>query len=140
MKKMEVHFTCPHCRGQLKVGDQIIFRAKNNKGEYGLVLLHPLIGNYTSIKHPGFEFREGDALDFYCPLCHHSLSTDFEENLAFVVMIDETGVESDIYFSRIVGEKSTYKVKGDTVTATGEDSGKYTYFRMSDKFKRFLKH
>ena len=54
-------------------------------------------------------------------------------------MIDEQGMENNIYFSRIAGEKSTYQVKGDTVTATGEHSGKYTYFSMSDRFRQYLK-
>ncbi len=136
---MENHFICPHCRGHLKVGNHIIFRVRNMKSDFGLLLLHPMIGNYSSVKHPDFEFKEGDAIDFYCPLCTHSLSTDFDENLTYVVMIDDKGAEHDIYFSRIAGEKSTYQVSGDTVTATGEDSGKYTYFRMSERFKRFLR-
>jgi len=136
---MENHFICPHCRGHLKVGDHIIFRVRNSKNKYGLLLLHPEIGNYNSIKHPQFKFTEGDTIDFYCPLCLHSLSTDVDENLAYVVMIDKEGKEHDIYFSRIAGEKSTYQVTGDTVTATGEHSGRYTYFRMSERFKRFLR-
>lgn len=136
---MENYFICPHCRGHLKVGDHIIFKVKNPNREHGLVLLHPEIGNYSSIKHPKFEYNEGDAVDFYCPLCSHSLSIDFDENLTYVIMIDQRGKEFDIYFSRIAGEQSTYQVSGDTVMISGEHSGKYTYFRMSDRFKRFLK-
>lgn len=136
---MQNYFICPHCRGHLKVGDYIIFRVKNPKKEYGILLLHPEIGNYTSIKHPKFEYKDGDAVDFYCPLCSHSLSTDFDENLIYVIMLDNQNKEFDIYFSRIAGEKSTYQVSGDTVMASGEHSGKYTYFRMSDRFKKFLK-
>jgi hypothetical protein len=136
---MENYFICPHCGGHLKVGDYIIFKVKNPQKEFGLLLLHPEIGNYTSIKHPKFQYEKGDAVDFYCPLCSHSLSTDFDENLTYVVMTDKQGKEYDIYFSRIAGEQSTYQVSGDTVKASGEHSSKYTYFRMSDRFKRFLK-
>ena len=135
---MENHFICPHCRGHLKVGDYLIFRVQNVKKEKGLLLLHPEIGNYSSIKHPSFEYKEGDRLDFSCPVCSHALDSDIEENLIHVVMIDKEEKESDIYFSRIAGEKSTYQVMGGTVMATGAHSSKYTYFKMSDKFKRFL--
>ena len=136
---MEKHFICPHCNGHLKVGDSIIFRVRNKKKKFGLLLLHPKIGNYDSIKHPDFEYIQGEALNFYCPICSHELSTSVDENLIFVVMRDNQELEHDIYFSRIMGEHSTYKVTGDTVMATGEHSGKYTYFSMSDRFKQYLK-
>ena len=136
---MENHFVCPHCHGHLKVGDQIIFRVRNQKKKFGLLMLSPLIGNYDSIKHPDFDYKEGEALDFYCPICSHILSTAIDDNLIFVVMIDDQGVEHNIYFSRISGEMSTYQVTGDSVMATGEHSGKYTFFSISDKFRQYLK-
>lgn len=136
---MENFFICPHCRGHLKVGDRIIFRVRNKHKKCGLLLLSPLIGNYDSVKHPAFDYQEGEALDFFCPLCSRELSTSIDENLIYVVMVDDQRVEHDIYFSRISGEKSTYQVTGDTVAATGEHSGKYTYFSMSDRFRKYLK-
>lgn len=134
---MEASFICPYCRGHLRVGDTIIFTTRNEKKEMGIVLLSPQIGNYTSIKHPLFECKDGEKLTFMCPLCHRSLESDFEGNLIHVIMMDEK--EHDIYFSRIAGEHSTYQVDGDTVKATGEHSFRYTYFKMSDKFKKYLK-
>jgi len=136
---MEKFYICPHCRGHLKVGEYIIFAAKDTRKKNGLLLLHPRIGNYTSIKHPSFNYTEGESIDFYCPLCQNRLVATFDENLVYVIMIDKDQKEYDIYFSRIAGEKSTYKVREETVMSTGEDSSKYTYFKMSDKFKKFLK-
>jgi hypothetical protein len=136
---MDSFFICPHCRGHLKVGDKIIFRVKNQKKKFGLLLLSPLIGNYDSLKHPEFEYKTGEALEFYCPLCSHVLSTTIDDNLIFVVMVDNQGVEHNIYFSRISGEQSTYQVTGDTVMATGEHSGKYTFFSISDRFRQYFK-
>jgi len=136
---MKKFYLCPHCRGHLKVGDYIVFSALNNKKQKGLLLLHPQIGNYSSIKHPSFKYNDGDPIDFFCPLCQTKLVSTFDENLVYVVMIDKDNVEYDIYFSRIAGEKSTYKVSGDTVMAAGENSSKYTYFKMSEKFKKYLK-
>ena len=133
------HFLCPHCSGHLKVGEYIVLTARNNKKEKGLLLLHPEIGNYSSLKHPKFEYKIGDSIDFFCPLCQHELHSDIDDKLVFVNMIDSNGKEFDIYFSRIAGEQSTFQVSGETVMETGEHSDRYTYFKMSHKFKRFLK-
>jgi len=132
-------FICPYCRGHLKVGDQVVFRIRNHKKEFGLLLLSPQIGNYHSVKNPDFVYKTGEALEFYCPLCSHTLSTTINENLIFVLMVDNQGVEHNIYFSRISGEKSTYQVTGDTVTAAGEHSDRYTYFSISDRFRQYFK-
>ncbi|MGW8315955.1 MAG: hypothetical protein ACWGNV_10170 [Bacteroidales bacterium] len=136
---MENHYLCPHCRGQLKVGDYIIFRIKNAQREKGLLLLHPEIGNYSSIKHPQIQLMEGDRIDFFCPICFQSLDTSIDENLVHVLMIDQDHKEHKIYFSRIAGEKSTYQVSDEGVHATGEHSYRYTHFKMSDRFIKYLK-
>ena len=136
---MKNSFICPYCRGHLKVGDQVIFRVRNQKKDFGLLLLSPQVGNYDSLKNPEFEYQTGEALYFYCPLCSHTLSTTIDDNLIFVVMVDEQRVEHNIYFSRISGEKSTYQVTDDTVTATGEHSDRYTYFSISDNFRQYFK-
>lgn len=54
-------------------------------------------------------------------------------------MMDKDKMEYDIYFSRIAGELSTYKVSDDsTVMAAGEHSHRYTFFRIPDKLKKYL--
>lgn len=136
---MESFFICPYCRGRLKVAEQVIFKVRNKHKKYGLLLLSPQIGNYDSVKDPEFEYKTGDALEFYCPLCSHVLSTTIDENLIFVVMVDSHGVEHNIYFSRISGEKSTYQVTDDTVVAAGEHADRYTYFSISDRFRQYFK-
>lgn len=131
-------FLCPACNEHLRIGDQIIFKVRNNAKQNALLLLSPQIGNYTSIKHPSFDFEQGEFLEVFCPLCSISLKSDIHENLAHVVMVEDSGKKSDVYFSRIIGEHSTYKTDGDAVQVSGEDAGKYTYFKIGDKFKRYL--
>ena len=135
---MENHYLCPQCRGHLRVGENIIFRIRNTRREKGLLLLHPEVGNYTSIKHPRFHFEEGERIDFFCPVCLHSLDAALDENLVQVIMIDETGIEHEVFFSRIAGEKSTYKVSDKGITACGEHSHRYTIFKMPDKLIQYL--
>jgi hypothetical protein len=36
-------------------------------------------------------------------LCNVSLISDIHKNLAHVIMLDEAGINHDVYFSRIVG-------------------------------------
>lgn len=106
--------------------------------QQGLLLLHPEVGNYTSLKHPSFIMDQNESIELFCPLCHKNLASDFDSNLSHLIL-QEDGKYFDIYFSRIHGEQSTYLVNGDRVTATGEHADKYTYFKMSDKFKQYLK-
>jgi uncharacterized protein YbaR (Trm112 family) len=135
---MERNYLCPICKGHLSVADHIVFLAKTSKKKKGLILLHAEIGNYESMKHPEFVYEKGEALEFFCPICHARLAADFDDNLAHV-LLDEDKNMYDIYFSRIAGEKSTYQVKDDTVLYSGEHADRYTWFRMDDKYKRYLK-
>ena len=131
-------FLCPKCRDHLRVGDHIIFKVKNNKKKAALLLLSPQIGNYSSVKHPSFEFNKGEFLEFFCPLCYSPLKSDIHPNLACVEMIDETGKHFEVYFSQVVGEHSTYETDGESVHFEGEDAGFYTYFKIGDKFRKYF--
>lgn len=135
---MNKQYKCPKCNGHLKVGDYIILMVKNQQKDKGLLLLHPEVGNYTSIKHPTYTIEKSEELELCCPLCHAGLVSDFDDRLSHLIL-EEENKSFDIYFSRIAGERSTYMVDGDTVTACGEHSDRYTYFKMSDKFKQYLK-
>ena len=122
------------------VGDNIVFKIRNATREKGLLLLHPEVGNYTSIKHPRFNFREGERIDFFCPLCMDHLDAAIDENLVHVIMIDSQGGEHEVYFSRIAGEQITYQVSDKEVQSTGEHSFRYTYFEMTDKHIPYLQN
>ncbi len=136
---MQKYYICPECRGHLMVGEYIILAARNQREERGILLLHPEIGNYSSIKHPTFKYATGDPIDFYCPMCQYYLQSRFDKNLVHVILVDMDEKEYDVYFSRIAGEKSTYQVSDNsTVTSTGEDSHRYTYFRIPEELKKYL--
>ena len=135
---MDNHYLCPHCRGHLRVGDYIVFKIRNTEREKGLLLLHPELGSYSSIKHPHFHFREGERIDFFCPICMQHLDAAIDENLVHVLMIDAQHTEHEIYFSRITGEQSTYKVSNKGVMETGELSHRYTRCKMSDQSIQYL--
>jgi len=131
-------FICPKCKEHIRVGDHLVFKVKNSKKQSGILLLSPQIGNYTNVKHPTFKIVQGEFLDFYCPLCSNSLKSDIHQNLAHVIMQDVKGKSFNVNFSQIAGEHSTYETGGDSVHAAGEDAGRYTYFKIGDKFKKYF--
>jgi hypothetical protein len=131
-------FLCPECNEYLRVGENIIFKVRNKMKQSCLLLLSPHIGNYTSLKHPSVVLSEGESLEIFCPLCNSSLISDIDKNLAHVLLIDDSGQTHDVYFSRIVGEHSTFETNGDTLHVEGEDAGRYTYFKIGEKFKKYF--
>ncbi len=131
-------FLCPRCNGHLRVGENIIFKVKNSKKQSALLLLNPHIGNYNSVKHPSFTIQTGEYLEFYCPLCNAPLISEIHKNLAYVIMQDEAGIRSDVYFSQVAGEHSTFKTDGESLHAAGEDAGRYTYFKIGEKFRKYF--
>jgi hypothetical protein len=132
------NFICPECKGHLLVGENIIFKVKNSKKHSGLFLLSPQIGNYNSHKHRLFEIKSGEVLEFFCPICNGSLKSDIDKNLAHVILIDESDQSHDVYFSQIVDEHSTFETNGDALHIEGEDAGKYTYFKIGEKFRKYF--
>jgi hypothetical protein len=121
-------FLCPSCLNFLNVGNNVVFSTRNKQKREGLIILHPELGDYSIVKHPSFEFERGDLIDFYCPYCNKKLNSERNENLAKIIMRDEKNLEYEIHFSRIAGERSTYKIIGSNVEIFGEDSSEYLDF------------
>ena len=136
-KKLEINYLCPNCRSYLRVWNNIIFTVKScTENKQGLLLLNPHLGNYEFISHHHLEFNDMECIDFYCPVCGFNLiAADVNKHLARIVMIDENNKEYDLYFSRLRGEESTFKISdGDIVEKYGKDSSSYVNYFMS-KFK-----
>jgi len=120
------NYICPKCRGFLSIDNEIIFLTKNNKEDSAIVLLSAELGDYSFRKNPNVDFAEGDHVNFICPICYENLIADkYEENLARVIMIDETGKEVEVVFSQVLGEKCTYKICDKGIDAFGADKDNY---------------
>ena len=61
-----------------------------------------------------------------------SLDAALEENLVQVIMVDREGKEHEVYFSRIAGEESTYRVNEEELMVSGKHSYRYRYFELTD--------
>ena len=122
---MDFEYLCPKCRGHLCVENQIIFTTKTKDWSGGLILMHPEPGNYHFTNHPSFKFEEGRQIDFYCPICAKKLTSKHHDNLAKIIMKDKEDNEYIILFSRKAGEKSTYKIIGESMEYYGKDANSY---------------
>jgi rubredoxin len=132
--KLDVNYLCPDCRSYLRVWNNVIFSVKScTEDKKGLLLLNPELGNYEFISHPKVDFKEMDCLEFFCPVCGANLqATEVNPKLARVIMIDADQKEYAIYFSRLRGEESTFKISnGDIVEKYGKDSSSYVDYFMS---------
>lgn len=119
-------YLCPHCKGHLRLANEIVFLTKTSKGESGLVLLNPKIGDYNVIVDPKLQYEPGDHTNFICPICYENLDAkELGANLAHVIRVDRAGKESQIYFSKVVGEKCTFKVEDGKVESYGDDADNY---------------
>ena len=127
---MKNDYICPYCKGQLKVGNDIVFAVRTQDQERGILFLSPELGNYRWKKHESLKLVEGERLETFCPMCHSNLrAINVNRNLAEVIMIDENGEEFEVFFSEIVGEHCTYKIHDSDIESFGDDSDDYmNYF------------
>lgn len=134
-------YLCPICRGHIRVGDALVISVKSEKNKKGLIFLNPEIGNYTTTTHPTFEIKKGEEYTVYCPICHANLNREENPNLVKVHMVDnESHDEYEIYFSGVVGEECTYKIKDKEVQEFGPDANHYRqYFGVPKEDMKYLK-
>lgn len=99
-----------------------------------MVLLHPDLGNYSLVKHPGFEIGQNELLDFKCPYCAKKLESDRHKNLARILIRDENGMEGEVHFSRISGQQCTYRIIGENMEIYGRDAADYYEFIVHTHF------
>lgn len=107
---MKVTYLCPHCRGAINAGNNIILSAETSKHKLGIILLHEEIGNYSSESSSSLAIEEGEVVDLFCPVCHESLNVPKKDALAKYIRLDENCNECFIIISRKYGEKITFKV------------------------------
>lgn len=129
---MKVDYICPHCGAHLVCGDHLVLTVESTHGKKrGLIMMDVRPGNYSYLSHPELSFKDGEEVEFYCPVSHQNLKVpEINDKLIRLIMIDENGKEFNVYFSRIAGEKSTFKIdQEDVIEYFGEDaSGYVSYF------------
>ncbi len=122
---MRNDFICPKCKGYLNVGNRVIFTVKKSKWNGALLLLSPQLGDYA-IEHNDLDsFDEGEQFEFHCPICNYDLTVEGADTMAKVLMREEGNGEYFIVFSKIKGEKCTYKLSETRIEKSyGENAGR----------------
>ncbi len=130
---METVFKCPNCNSLLNIGEKIVLSAETKKSERGIYMFNSELGNYDAKKSGVTEVTDGDIIDFFCPLCFENLESDVHKNLANIVMIDDDKKKFKILFSKIVGEKATYKFGKNHLECFGKNQDTYKHLLTGKK-------
>jgi hypothetical protein len=118
---MNRRYFCPQCHANLNPNVKIILMARRT-GEQGLILLSPQPGNYEVIVADELRLQSGDLVEFHCPVCSTSITSNHDETMAKLVLRLATGAEGKVYFARRFGEHATYFVVDDEVQSFGENA------------------
>jgi hypothetical protein len=124
---------CPKCTGYLNVGDKVIFTIKRKGWKGGVLMLSPTLGDYSYTHHPSFTVDEGEHFEFHCPICNFDLSVEGVDTFAKVILHEDGKEDQFVIFSKIKGEKCTYKVSEKQIIASyGEQAARhYDLLNMS---------
>lgn len=118
---MNRRYFCPKCHANLNPNVKIILMARRN-GEQGLILLSPQPGNYEVIVADEIKLQAEDLVEFHCPVCSTSLTTEKDEAMAELTFKLASGSDGTVYFSRRFGEHATYFVIDDEVQSFGKNA------------------
>jgi hypothetical protein len=124
---MSLSYYCPKCDCLLNPNVRVVLVA-HYRDKQGLVLMNSQPGNYQVICDRGFclKVAKGDAVDFFCPVCHASLTSEAHQNFAELKIVNN---EKDghklclLLFSRISEEHATFLYDGNSVKEFGEEAG-----------------
>jgi len=126
---MSLSYHCPACDALLNPNVRVVLIARHGDRQ-GIVLLSSQLGNYQVICDKGFchEVSGGELVDFLCPVCHASLTSDVQPQFAElkVVNSENSGHRRCLLrFSRVSEQHATFLYDGDTVKEFGEEAGLY---------------
>lgn len=106
---MEWKYSCPLCTAILNPGPNIILLGRQ-QGREALLAFHPEPGNYEVAIPYNLTIKAREVWEFFCPVCHESLTAADESNLSALDMTDGEGHWHKVVFSRVAGEHATFVI------------------------------
>ncbi len=121
---MPLEYRCTHCNCVLNPNVRVVLAATFGE-QRGLVLMSSKLGDFKLICDKGFCSRveAGDKVDFHCPVCSESLTSETMNHFTELKMVDTDKPDQHpaiILFSRVCDERATFVYDGDSVREYGE--------------------
>jgi len=126
---MPLSYHCPKCDSLLNPNIRVVLIARFGNSQ-GIVLMSSQLGDYQVICDKGFchEVSKGDKVEFACPVCHASLTSQSSNNFAELKVVDsdKSGRQPCLLrFSRVSEEHATFLYDGETVKEFGESAADF---------------
>ena len=124
---MQMSYHCPKCDAVLNPNVRVVLVA--HVGDVrGLMLMSSKLGDYQVICDKGFDLdvKEGDVVDFRCPVCTESLTSEKYETFTELKIVNSHRPEqppSLLRFSRVCDEHATFLYDDKGVKEFGEEAG-----------------
>ncbi len=127
---MSLSYHCPKCDGLLNPNVRVVLIARFGENQ-GIVLMSSQPGDYQVICDKGLchDVTKGDTVEFSCPVCHGSLTSDAHENFAELKVVNTAKADHEpclLRFSRVSEEHATFLYDGDSVKEFGENAGVFS--------------
>ena len=123
-------YLCPHCNQKLSFqeGRHIKMVGRLHAETFScktMFYIPATLGQYGAIVGDGVRLTDGAEGDFEClnGACKQSFTTSYDKSLAEIRMVDGSGAEYVVVFSRIFGRRSTILIdqkKASIVESFGE--------------------
>ncbi len=124
---MKTNYYCPECKGHINMGNDIVLIMKQKDGTRSIAFLHTELGNYESQVDPDIKLKEGDVVEFLCPLCNNNIEYHKEKTkLARMIRVDDSKIQSQVIISKVYGEYATYHIEGEKIMSYGEHAIRYS--------------
>jgi len=124
---MSLSYHCPKCDSLLNPNVRVVLIAHTGDNK-GIVLMSSQLGDYQVICDKGLcqDVAKGDVIEFFCPVCHKSLTAKSHENFAELKVVNTAKEDQEacvLRFSRVSEEHATFLYDGDSVKEFGEEAG-----------------
>ena len=127
---MSLSYQCPKCDCILNPNVRVVLIARFGDKK-GIVLMSSQPGDYQVICDKGLchDVSKGDTVEFSCPVCHGSLTSESHENFAELKVVNTAKADHDpclLRFSRVSEEHATFLYDGDSVKEFGENASVFS--------------
>ncbi len=127
-------YECPHCGAILNPGEKIILTVAK-AGKKAMVLLSPVLGDYSSEIPENFHPVISELIDFLCPVCHHDLTSSNDATFA-EIRFREGPHSGKVAFSKKYGRQITLVLnQNNIVDVFGKDKEGIDVVNFSKPFQ-----